>query len=120
MTDFVKTDFAKLSADQHKMPLSHQQLTAHLIGKHQNDVCEIVAGLIKDFHICEPKDRVKIALSLFPYFLVKSELAVSTNMMETLSREMQELGGFKPHQLKEFKDLVLKFKEENIKEKENK
>src|SRR5258705_13362421 len=97
-TDFP--DFQKIAEDQRRMPLSHQQLTAHLISRHQKDICDVVIGLFKDFLICEPKDRVKIAQTLFPYFFVKADLAISSNMMEELTRKARNIDGLSVDQLR--------------------
>lgn len=100
----------EIAEEQNRLPLSHQQITAHLIHKHKNDVFRLVDGLFKDFDICDPKDRVKIAQTLFPYFFVKADLAVSSNLMDELSRKAQNMDGLSVEQLKLLERIILALK----------
>jgi hypothetical protein len=102
-------DFAR---SHQKMPLSHQRMTAHLMSQHGEDIFKMVLGLFKDFESAEVKDRVKIAQILFPYFFIKADLAVNINMMESMNKEIHNVGGFNTVQLKKLEQFILDLREE--------
>jgi hypothetical protein len=106
-------NFVELARSQQRMPLSHQRMTAHLLGKHSEDIYAMVGGLFKDFEFADIKDRVKIAQTLFPYFFIKADLAVNINMMDNMNKELHNVGGFNTLQLKKLEKFILDLRDEN-------
>ncbi len=105
-------NIVELAREHHKMPLSHQRMTSHLIGKHSEDIYNMVGGLFKDFECAEIKDRVKIAQTLFPYFFIKADLAVNINMMDNINKEIHNVNGFNTVQLKKLERFIIDLREE--------
>jgi hypothetical protein len=110
--EYIPLNVMEMARQERRMPLSHQQMTAHLMGKHREDIFTVVEGLFKDFMRAPAKDRVKIAQVLFPYFFLKSDIAVNINMIDTLNREMHDVSNFSTSQLLKLERFLLDLRDE--------